>query len=785
MRVSGTSQLPTVSAPRPDVPPLLSFSLALWLGAALAYNGAQAATARSCFVVAIVSAVLCLVALLIHWKAVRALPMLLVAGLLGGAGWALSCGGLLHGDEARTPTGGTIELRAIEDARDFGFGPVFAAEVLTGDGAGLHVRACLPEGAQTPLYGNRVVGDASWSNVGESGKDRAWSAGLSHDIKLSSCEIKQEQGVFSAISTVRTRAISMLNVQAEPGTESGSALLQALLCGYRGNLSDSALYDAFKTTGLAHLVAVSGAHLSIASMAFGIVLRKLRTGRGVLIGAQVLFLASFLVLTGCSPSSVRAAIMAGVSLLSFFAGKRHASLAAVGLAVVAFILLDAKNAVSVSFTLSALSTAGIVMFAPLFSGWVDRVQFAPIRVACGPVVITLASSVLTGAYSAALFSQTSLVGPLANVLTAPFFPVLCVGGYVSCAAGLTFPFTAHACVGAACVAATWFNNLVQACAAIPHAAIPIYANPAVCLAVSGAFAAALWMAWPTRVSVRTASALLAGAVVLCVVPWAVSARCSDEVVMLDVGQGDAFLVRSEGSAVLIDTGTNDAMLREALARHRVLSLDAVIISHGDDDHMGSLEDVANVVEIDNILVANDAFSCACDSCERLLHAASLAARDGSVLGLSPGDEIEVGNFSLSVIWPDSFSDEGGNADSLCLLMTHNVSSTDTTRSATMLFTGDAEAEQLEYMIDEERIGNVDVLKVGHHGSRASLTDEVARELSPNIALISVGESNRYGHPADECLAILDGVGAQVFRTDEQEDVSCTFENDGTVRVQVG
>lgn len=783
MRVSGASAA-HAPAPRPDVPPLLSFSLALWLGAALAYTSAQDASARWCLVAAAASAALCLVALLARGKALRGLPPLLVAGLLAGAAWAFACGCALHVDEACAVADGPVELRALEDARDCGFGPTFAAEVLAGDGVGLRVQASMPEGAPAPLRGDQVTGTASWREVEARGKRRAWAGGLSHDVKLTSCALIRGRGPRAAIASVRAQAIELLGSQVAPGAESGSALLQALLCGYRAKLLDDGAYDAFKVSGLAHLVAVSGAHLSIASMAVGVALRKLRVGRRARVPAQAAFLASFLVLTGCSPSSVRAAIMAGAALLSFVAGKRQASLAAVGLAVASFVMLDARNSVSVSFALSALSTLGIVMFAPLFSGWVDRVRFAPVRAACGPLVVTVASSVLTGAYSAALFSQASLVGPLSNALAAPALPVLCVGGYACCAIGLLLPAAAPGAIGVACGAATWFCDMVRALADLPHAAIPVCAQPAACLVASAAIAVALWVAWPTRVSRRAASALLAGALALCAVPLALTLSRADEVVMLDVGQGDAFLVRSGGSAVLIDTGTNDAMLREALARHWVLSLDAVIISHGDDDHMGSLEDAANVVEIGSVLVASGVFSCPCGSCARLLDAAR-AASVGEVRGLAPGDEVVVGDFTLSVVWPDAFSDEGGNADSLCMLMTHDGGAGDAARAATALFTGDVEAEQLARMVDEGRVGHVDVLKVGHHGSSASLTDEVARELSPRIALISVGERNRYGHPAAACLDALAGVGARVFRTDEQEDVSCTFENDGAVRVQVG
>ena len=97
---------------------------------------------------------------------------------------------------------------------------------------------------------------------------------------------------------------------------------------------------------------------------------------------------------------------------------------------------------------------------------------------------------------------------------------------------------------------------------------------------------------------------------------------------------------------------------------------------------------------------------------------------------------------------------------------------------TTLFCGDAESDQLKEIIDEGELGDIDIYKVGHHGSKAALTESVVEVIRPEISLVSVGEGNRYGHPAAQTLSLLDSVGSHVFRTDEMGDVSCEFSNDG-------
>ena len=118
--------------------------------------------------------------------------------------------------------------------------------------------------------------------------------------------------------------------------------------------------------------------------------------------------------------------------------------------------------------------------------------------------------------------------------------------------------------------------------------------------------------------------------------------------------------------------------------------------------------------------------------------------------------------SLKCITATRVSDEGGNADSLCLLASLATSG----GTWTALFCGDAESDQLKEMIDEGALGDIDIYKVGHHGSKAALTESVVETIRPEISLVSVGEGDRYGHPAAQTLSLLDNALGRVFRTDD-------------------
>ena len=251
---------------------------------------------------------------------------------------------------------------------------------------------------------------------------------------------------------------------------------------------------------------------------------------------------------------------------------------------------------------------------------------------------------------------------------------------------------------------------------------------------------------------------------------------TDAIVMLDVGQGDAFLVRSGANALLIDTGNQDSLLKAALARQRVGRLDAVAVTHSDDDHCGSLSVLGDVAPASALLVPEGLPDCSCKACSELMAAARTEGLADALVELSPGDTVRCGKFSITVLWPERLADDGGNADSLCLLASWDGDG-DGAAEWTVLFTGDAEAEQLDQLTDKLPASGVEVLKVGHHGSKKSLDASLAERLSPKVALIGVGEANRYGHPSQNTLDFLEKTGCATYCSDESGDVVVAFSED--------
>ena len=762
---------PQGSAKRPSMSPLTILALALWGACAGSYTlGFRCA--REFLVPAIVVA--CVFFALAIFAFMRGAPStlaVLVLGLVIGCALGFSAT-LSYEAKANQAIASPVQkwvFTAEEDARQGDFGATVRAVAYSVSSGEEHaVSVTLPKGESGIFYGDSFSATCALSQPREASAERFYLQGIDAVSSPEAIErLDNLRSVGDVLANVRKSVIALFDGQGDVG-----ALCQALVCGYREQLRETDLYAACKTVGVAHLVAVSGAHLSITCGMIASVLHVVRTPRRFSLTIQLAVLSIYLVLTGMPISALRAAAMAVVGMTSFLARRRRATLSALGACIVVIIAISPQSSVSISFFLSAMSTLGIIVLMPLISSWLSAVPL--VRRIAEPLALTLAAMVPTTPFSAALFSQLPLVSPVANLVVAPLFTLSLTVSLVSTVVSLAAPVVAPLALPFANGTAFLLAQAITIFAEIPFACVPVSLSVSWGLAFSIAGPLLLWILWPQLTGATIfamGSAVCACALAFVVV---VPLLSPSEIVMLDVAQGDAFLLRSKGSAILIDTGNHDALLKEALARQGVFHLDAVVISHADDDHCGSLQALDGVVAIDSVLVAHDAVTCDCESCESLIKSASSVVGSANVKPLAVGDTVTCGEFSLKVIWPHKFNDEGGNADSLCLLASLATSG----GTWTALFCGDAESEQLKEMIDEGTLGDIDIYKVGHHGSKAALTESVVDAIRPEISLVSVGESNRYGHPAAQTLSLLDNVGSHVFRTDEMGDVSCEFSNDG-------
>ncbi len=677
-----------------------------------------------------------------------------------------------------TLASGVYEIEVVEDAKLGSYG--YSAHVALRDASGARREVLATygpsdvDGDPRLLARQKITARVSFSEFSDASFARYASKGLCAKAKLSNAVVGQVGGPMGMVVQARCAARDALD-----GFDGkGAALVSAVAIGDRARLDDDGLYDDVKTVGLAHMVAVSGAHLSVVAAFVSALLTRARVSRLLLSVVLCVFYAAYAAFTGFSAPVIRAALMAGIVVNAAWGARRASSLSALGVCVCLLLAWRPCNALSLSLFLSAASTLGIVVLAPLAQAWFSTLLGGRAKALCEACALTTAANIPMFAVTACVFSRVALLAPISNLVAAPAFTVLIGGALLSLGASTFLPAVGHAMLSAVVFFADGLCALFGLMARVPFASVPCSLDEAFAAGLSAAVFAGLWAVWPRPTWGRAAGAAVAAvaAALACIV--VLPLFDPDEIVALDVGQGDAILVKSQGASLLVDTGNQDALLAAALARAHVPHLDGVAITHHDDDHCASLDSLTSNISGANVYVAAGTATCGCSGCDELLRQArSASGRDA--VALAVGDEVRVGRFTCRVVWPAAFRDEGGNADSLCLL----VSRESAAGSWTALLVGDAEADQIAEIVKGDGRGHagtgaVDVFKAGHHGSKAGMDETLASALSPEIALVSCGANNRYGHPAPSTVEALEAAGAQVFRTDELGDIACVFSQEG-------
>ncbi|WP_309128541.1 ComEC/Rec2 family competence protein [Microbacterium sp.] len=565
--------------------------------------------------------------------------------------------------------------------------------------------------------------------------------------------VRPASGVFAIAADTRAGFVARASILPEPG----AGLLPGLAVGDTRAVSDE-LNDAMLASGLSHLTAVSGANCAIVVAAVFWMISLLGGGRSMRVVVALVALAAFVVLVTPEPSVVRASVMAALAMLTVLLGRPSAGLAMLSVAVCGILLADPWLAASPGFALSAAATAALLVLSrPLLSG-LGRWMPQPLALA---ISVPLAAQVVCGPIIALFSEQQSLVGVVANLLAAPAAPVATVIGLLACLAA-PVPWLADLLAATAWLPSAWIATTATVSAAVPGATFAVVAGPVAALLVTALSAAvAVALVRPHSRILHAGAALvlavsvgLGGARMLLTGPLAALSTPEDwSIAACDVGQGDAFLIRSADRTALIDTGPDPDALQDCLQQTATDRIDLLVLTHFDLDHAGGVAAVQG--RVGTVLHGPGAEG------QDVRALTSLRAGGATLMEGAAGVHGSLGGARWRVLWPEPGSKAfpAGNDASIVI----EIAGGGVPRT---LLLGDLSAAPQRMLLSGGRLrGPYAVVKVAHHGSRDQ-EPGLYQATRPTVALIGVGEDNDYGHPRTETVALLDAVGARVLRTDE-------------------
>jgi competence protein ComEC len=533
---------------------------------------------------------------------------------------------------------------------------------------------------------------------------------------------------------------------------------------------DPGLEDSFRTTGLSHLMAVSGANVAMFLGAIGFLLKLLGARRRVTLATLGAALLSFMAITRFEPSVLRAGAMATVTLAGIGFGARREATTALAVAALGLMVQDPFLVYSLGFQLSVIATLGLLVVAPRLTA---ALRGGSLGVVLG---VTLGAQLAVAPLLAMQFHQFSVASLPANVLAVPAVAPATVLGFAAAAVGAVHEPAGVALATAARPALAWISAVAGWFSRVPNASVGLPGGT-LGAAVVGMLCVAPLLALRLRRRIRGASVVLAVALLVATTAWGRALEPAQpaglRLTAIDVGQGDAWLIRTPGGAtMLIDGGPDERLILTKLRALVVRTIDLLVLSHPHADHVEGLPAVIAAIPVGRVIEPGLAAEI---PALPALHAAA-KERGIPLEVVRRGARYALGEAEIEILAPRDplFTGTDSDLNNNSIVMRIRYGST------CLLMAGEVQEEGQEALLQRPDQLRCPVMTVPHHGSKRMIPGFFAT--GARYAVISVGR-NDFGHPAGETLAALALARLRVLRTDRSGDVTIGIAANGMVEIR--
>lgn len=558
-----------------------------------------------------------------------------------------------------------------------------------------------------------------------------------------------------------------------PKKQSGTII--AMLLGGKEFLDDE-IRELYSENGISHILAISGLHISLLGISVYYLFKKCKISLILATVLSILFVISYGVFTDFSVSTNRAVVMFVLLLLAGILGKTYDMPSAIALSAFLILLQNPLQLFSVGFLLSFGAVLGIVVIFPSL-----KMLFQTKQKRLDGLLASVSVQIFTLPILMMTFYQIPSYSVVINLLILPCLTLLILSSLIAGIVGVFSSKLGVFLIGGSSYILKLYEWICRVGSRLPlnqyTTGKPDYMRILLYLVCVSFFV------WGCRkYKKKRMLMVLAASILLLIVP---EKNPGLEVTMLDVGQGDGIVLETDhNTTYLIDGGSSDVgrvgtyRITPFLLSKGIDHIDYAIITHADQDHISGLQELmaGNKIEIKNLVIP-DIISIGEDPHKSLIDLAY--QNEITVYYMKAGDQIEDGKLKLTCLHPpNGYRNTSRNAYSTVLSLSYG--------EFNMLLTGDLEQEGEQLVLeqlyaavtqnDPKYAVDYDVLKVAHHGSRNSTSKEFLYIVKPEYSLISCGKNNRYGHPHEELLERLDGIGSEVILT--YESGAITIKTDG-------
>lgn len=541
--------------------------------------------------------------------------------------------------------------------------------------------------------------------------------------------------------------------------EQSGAFMNALLFGDRQQMTFE-VEEQYQQFGLVHLLAISGSHIVLLMVIVYFILLRSGVTREIATVCLIFFIPIYMILAGASPSVIRASITGVLMLIAFMCSIRLSSLDALSITAICMLIFDPYLVFNIGFQFSFVGSFALLLSAPLLLESGNGV----IR---NSIYISLISQLVSTPILLYHFGYYSPYSIFLNILYVPFLSLIVLPCSIIILICLPIiPFLAKSFANVLSIGLNLSNDFLSYCESLPFTRLNFGQTPILLVALYCVSIISVLMVWERRIS-KGMVFIFAGIFLFIstghyVYPYF---RESGSVTFLDVGQGDAILIRLpyDQEIYLIDTGGTIRLNKEEWQRKKhefsvgndilipylqkegIKKIDKLIVTHGDADHIGAAQELLSNITVKEVVFGRK-------EQEAILEKAvkkQALEKEVKISEVGEGESWRVNEAEFFVLAPTGKERSENNASIVLWAKLGGI---------TWLFTGDLEEEGEKGLVATYPDLRADVLKVAHHGSNTSSITPFLSAVQPNIAIISVGERNRYGHPHKEVIERFEKMG---------------------------